>query len=216
MSKNQRLASGRIRAVIFDYGQVLCSPPDDEAIGLMASSLRVAPERFRKLYAGPRKAYDSGNLTAEQYWRSLAQQAGTTLSGGEIDRLRRIDVKMWSNIREEMLRWAGELRSAGVKTAVLSNMHCDMARYVRAQTSWFANFDCIALSTELRLAKPDAAIYHYCLEQLAVAPQEALFLDDREPNVAAAEALGMKGILAQGTSQIREELQAMGFAPLPA
>jgi len=182
----------------------------------MASLLGVTPERFGQLYAVSRTAYDSGDLTAEQYWALLADEAGATLTREQVDQLRNIDVKMWSNIRESMLRWAAALRSNGIKTAVLSNMHGDMAHYVRTQTSWLANFDCIALSTELRLAKPDPAIYHYCLERLAVAPHEALFLDDREQNVAAAQALGMKGIVAKGTSQIREKLQAMGFFPLPA
>lgn len=216
MSGNHENSSSPIRAVIFDYGQVLCSPPDDQAIGLMASLLGVTPERFGQLYAVLRKDYDIGDLTAEQYWALLADQAGTTLAREQVDQLRKIDVKMWGNIRESMLRWAAALRSNGIKTAVLSNMHGDMAHYVRTQTSWLANFDCIALSTELRLAKPDAAIYHYCLERLGVAPHEALFLDDREQNVAAAQALGMKGIVAKSTSQIREELQAMGFLPLPA
>jgi len=49
-----------------------------------------------------------------------------------------------------------------------------------------------------------------------VAPREALFLDDREANVRAAEALGITGIVARNTCQIRKDLQAIGFSPLPS
>ena len=58
-------------------------------------------------------------------------------------------------------------------------------------------------------------VYHR-LEHLAVAPDEALFLDDREANVRAAEALGIAGIVARNTAQIRRDLQAIGFSPLPS
>jgi len=190
--------------------------PSAEALGSMAAMLGVTAERFRRLYAARRKAYDRADLTPSEYWGGMAAEAGTGLGPEEVDRLRKIDVEMWSEVREDMLRWVLELRSSGVKTAMLSNMHRDMARHVRAECDWLANFDCVALSSELRLVKPDAGIYQYCLERLSVAPREALFLDDREANVRAAEALGITGIVARNTCQIRKDLQAIGFSPLPS
>jgi len=216
MPGNHQQPSSPIRAVIFDYGEVLSLAPSAEALGSMAAMLGVTAERFRRLYAARRKAYDRADLTPSEYWEGMAAEAGTGLGPEEVDRLRKIDVEMWSEVREDMLRWVLELRSSGVKTAMLSNMHRDMARHVRAECDWMANFDCVALSSELRLVKPDAGIYQYCLERLSVAPREALFLDDREANVRAAEALGITGIVARNTCQIRKDLQAIGFSPLPS
>lgn len=216
MPRSRQQLLSPIRAVMFDYGEVLSSAPSAQALGLMAAMLGVPAEHFRKLYAAQRKAYDRADLTPSEYWTGMAAAAGTTLGPEEVDRLRKIDVEMWSNVRENMLRWVLELRSSGVKTAVLSNMHRDMARHVRAKCDWLADFDCVALSSELRLVKPDAEIYQYCLQQLAVAAGDALFLDDREANVRAAEALGITGIVARNTGQIRRDLQAIGFTPLPS
>src|SRR6516165_7226731 len=216
MPGNHQQPSSPIRAVIFDYGEVLSLAPSAEALGSMAAMLGVTAERFRRLYAARRKAYDRADLTPSEYWEGMAAEAGTGLGPEEVDRLRKIDVEMWSEVREDMLRWVLELRSSGVKTAMLSNMHRDMARHVRAECDWLANFVCVALSSELRLVKPDAGIYQYCLERLSVAPREALFLDDREANVRAAEALGITGIVARNTCQIRKDLQAIGFSPLPS
>lgn len=216
MPGNHQQPSSPIRAVIFDYGEVLSLAPSAEALGSMAAMLGVTAERFRRLYAARRKAYDRADLTPSEYWTGMAAEAGTGLGPEEVDRLRKIDVEMWSEVREDMLRWVLELRSSGVKTAMLSNMHRDMARHVRAECDWLANFDCVALSSELRLVKPDAGIYQYCLGRLSVAPGEALFLDDREANVRAAEALGITGIVARNTCQIRKDLQAIGFSPLPS
>jgi 2-haloacid dehalogenase len=57
------------------------------------------------------------------------------------------------------------------------------------------------------MTKPDPRIYHLILEELAVQPAEALFVDDYPRNVEAALALGMKAIRFTGTSALREDLQ---------
>jgi putative hydrolase of the HAD superfamily len=44
------------------------------------------------------------------------------------------------------------------------------------------------------MAKPDAAIYRHAAEGLGVRPEEILFVDDREENVAGARAVGMVAI----------------------
>jgi FMN phosphatase YigB (HAD superfamily) len=46
-------------------------------------------------------------------------------------------------------------------------------------------------------------------------PSDALFLDDREINVQAARALGINAIRFQSMTQLRNELQAVGFTTLP-
>ena len=61
-----------IRAVIFDYGEVLSSAPDPNVVTSMAGILGVNQERFRQLYASLRHAYDRGDMTASEYWTKLA------------------------------------------------------------------------------------------------------------------------------------------------
>ncbi len=205
-----------IRAVILDYGEVLSHPPDRGAIAVMAGVLAVPVERFLRLYGSHRYPYDRGDLSGEQYWLALAAEAGVSLTSEQIDHLRQTDVAMWSNLNPVMLRWAGELRQSGIRTAVLSNMHQDMVAFARAQFEWLASFDCMVLSSELRMAKPDAEIFHYCLHCLEVQAHEALFVDDREPNVQAARALGIVALCANSPDSLRKQLQLMGWpAPLP-
>lgn len=52
-------------------------------------------------------------------------------------------------------------------------------------------FDATVISHQVRLRKPNAAIFHLACERLGVAPEDAVFVDDLEPNVLAARALGM-------------------------
>ena len=204
-----------IRAVILDYGDVISQSPDPAAIAAMAAMLGLAEDRFRQIYASLRHRYDRGDISPHQYWTEMARAAGAELSTSQVEHLREIDLAMWSRLNLSVLRWAGELRAAGMKTAVLSNMHDDMVQKIRKDPTWAGLFDCLTLSSAIHIAKPDAGIFLHCLDCLKVAPHEALFVDDREPNVQAAQAIGIRGIVAASPAQLRAELEAIGFTPLP-
>ena len=201
--------------MILDYGDVISQSPDPAAMAAMASMFSVAEDRFRQLYGSLRHAYDRGDVSAHQYWTEIARAAGAELRASQVEQLREIDLAMWSRLNLSVLRWAVQLRSTGRKTAVLSNMHDDMVQKVRKDPMWAETFDCLTLSSAIRIAKPDAGIFVHCLECLNVAPCEALFVDDREPNVQAAQALGIRGIVAASPAQLRAQLEVMGFTPLP-
>jgi putative hydrolase of the HAD superfamily len=94
-------------------------------------------------------------------------------------------------------------------------MHDDMVQKIRKDPKWAETFDCLTLSSAVHMAKPDAGIFTYCLECLNVAPHGALFVDDREANVQAAQAMGIRGIVAASPRQLRAQLEAIGFTPLP-
>src|SRR5262249_53572306 len=56
-------------------------------------------------------------------------------------------------------------------------------------------FDEIVDSSEVGLRKPDPAIYRLTAQRLDTTPEACLFLDDHPVNVAAAESVGMTGLL---------------------
>jgi len=88
-------------------------------------------------------------------------------------------------------------------------------QHARRNFAWLKNFDWVTFSAEVRLIKPEPAIYEHTLRGLGVRPSDALFLDDREINVQAARALGINAIRFQSMTQLRSELQIVGFTTLP-
>jgi putative hydrolase of the HAD superfamily len=73
-------------------------------------------------------------------------------------------------------------------------------------------FQVIVDSSEVRMRKPNPAIFRHALERLGgVAPQECLFLDDAASNVEAAERLGMRGVLVRG--DLADALAALDALP---
>jgi putative hydrolase of the HAD superfamily len=208
-------ASPKLRAVILDYGEVLCFLPTPNAIARMARIFRINPQSFLPIYTASRGPYDRGDLLPEEYWHAFASQAGVMLSGDLIEELRRWDVEMWSRTNDPMIRWLKNLRSAGLKTAILSNMPSDMVIHVRRNFPWMKDFYHQIFSAEVRRSKPEPAIYEHSLHALNVPASEILFVDDRDANLEQARASGMRGIRFQSVQQLRDDLQALGFHVLP-
>jgi putative hydrolase of the HAD superfamily len=204
-----------IRAMILDFGEVLCFRPEPAAMGRMAKMFRIAPERFLEYYIPTRGPYDQGLMTPQEYWMEFARGAGVTIEPGLIDELRKMDTVMWSRINVEMTDWLEKLHEAGFVTALLSNMQEDMAAYTRKNFDWLRYFDHHLFSYELRLIKPDPEIFRRTIERIGVRPEEALLVDDREANVEAARAVGLRAIQFESTEQLRSQLQGMGFEILP-
>jgi putative hydrolase of the HAD superfamily len=111
-----------------------------------------------------------------------------------------------------MLEWAFALQKAGVKTAILSNMGDVNLAYMRKNFDWLSGFAYLTWSCELLTAKPDPAIYRHTLDNLGVAPQEAIFIDDIPANIAAARALGIDGILFTTVEQLRRRLHIIALS----
>jgi putative hydrolase of the HAD superfamily len=69
----------------------------------------------------------------------------------------------------------------------------------------------VALSScYLGLRKPDPEIYERALEILCRPAERILLIDDRQENVTAAEASGMKAILFENSGALRLDLESLG------
>lgn len=69
----------------------------------------------------------------------------------------------------------------------------------------------VVVSGEVRLAKPDPAIYRLVAERAGMPLDRLVFIDDSADNVAAAAALGMHAIQFTGAEQLRGDLVALGL-----
>ena len=202
-----------LSAVIFDYGNVLSDVQASSDVDAMAVVLKLDRVRFQEAYWQFRVAYDEAALTPESYWHSVADFAGRTIEAGQLTELRRMDIQSWMRPNPPMVRWAQQLREAGIKTAVLSNMPSDLVEYLRGPESWLPAFDQKTFSCETHCSKPAPEIYRHSLDGLGVAPAKALFLDDREPNVEGAQQLGMHGLLFTNVAAAIAELKGRYLLP---
>ncbi len=163
---------------------------------------------FEAAFWKPRLKYDAGLLEPVEYWRTVMDAAGVPLDESRVPDLVQHEVGFWKRFDERALGWNDRLRAGGIRTGMLSNLPRVLGEELRAATGLFGHFDHLTLSYELRVAKPEAAIYRHAVEGLGVEPGEALFLDDKAVNVEGARAVGLPAELFTSW----EEFVATGVA----
>jgi putative hydrolase of the HAD superfamily len=207
-----------LRAVVFDYGMVLTGQPDAAAYGQLLRITGLTKERLDGFYWADRDAYDQGKLTGFGFWEKIVGDAGLTLSKAELDELNLWDARMWTTENAAMLAWQLQVKERGFLTGILSNMGDNVLKNMERTFDWLPRFDVLVWSFQLKMAKPDAAIYRHLLKELGTRAEETLFIDDRAENIVAAEALGIKGLLFTTVERLRADLIAQGLdtvLPLP-
>jgi putative hydrolase of the HAD superfamily len=198
---------------------VLTGQPNVQAHDAMVRMTGLTVERFEELYWADRHAYDEGKLTGTTFWQKLARDGGLALSAEQIEELNRLDGVYWTTQNPAMVAWQGQLKAAGLRTGILSNMGDTVLASIEREFAWLANFDVLVWSFQLGMAKPDPAIYQYILEKLGTEAEETLFIDDKRVNIEAARALGMVGVEFTTIEKLRTDLLAAGFEgmlPIPA
>lgn len=179
---------------IFDYGRVLVFDQSEEDQAGMAEVAKIPREQFTDLYWADRIEYDKGSVSGAEYWEQIARAAGVKLDASQIQDLTDRDTESWMKYDPVMWDWIAELRRAGKRVAMLSNMPADLGLALRSKTDRLSVFDHVTLSCDVGAVKPDAVIYEQCLDGIGTAPERTLFLDDRIANVQGAEVLGMRAI----------------------
>jgi putative hydrolase of the HAD superfamily len=196
--------------IIFDYGNVLSQSQPIADVQAMATILDLPISQFTELYWRFRIPYDAGSLDSDAYWDTVASRP---LTPDKLSALIEIDSRSWSHPEPVMAQWARDVRTAGLRTAILSNMPVPVRDYI-LRCSWLPEFDARTFSCEVGMCKPAPEIYRDCLDKLGVKPSEVLFLDDRESNVRAAETLGLHAILFTTPAKAAQEMERSFALPI--
>ena len=199
---------------MLDYDLVLCQSPREEHVDRMATAFGVDRPAFWRLYEQNRGPLDKGELTPAAYWKSLARDAGTKVDAFTMERLQDLDIDMWDTLEQPLLEWVQTLQANGYKTALLSNSHPRFVAHLRRNRPWLRYFDVCVFSSEVRLIKPDPAIFRYTLDKLGIDAPAVLFIDDRFSNVSVARSLGIESIKFTSLVQLNRQLKDAGFSHL--
>jgi putative hydrolase of the HAD superfamily len=193
-----------IRAIIFDFGGVLSIEPGLLRFGdLYAKKLGGNPEEFKRAICDNWDKAVVNEISSKEFWENLAGVLKT-----DAETMRK-DFMHDLGVRQEGLELARELKK-GYKLAMLSNQIEDWLEEVIEKHKMREVFDVIVTSYESRLAKPDIRIFKETVEKLGVKPEECVYIDDMEKNIAPAEELGMKMILFKDLEQLKKELKGLG------
>jgi epoxide hydrolase-like predicted phosphatase len=195
-----------IKAVIFDLGGVLVRTEFPEVRRQLEQRLGFEPGTVGRTIWGSKdwEQAQIGVLSYEEYWTSVGATLGLS-SPHEIAEFRR-EYFSADRVDQELVRLIEGLR-ARYKIGLLSNAPDKLGVWLEDDWGIKHLFDAIVYSADVGMVKPDPRIYQLTLDQLAVEPSEAVFVDDYPRNIEAALALGMKAIRFTSTKALKEDLK---------
>lgn len=189
-----------ITTVVFDFGGVLITPITDHLAVIAERHGVTLPQLFEVLLGPhdrstedhPWHRAERGELAIAEIMSHLepwATEAGIVLDGDEIDLILAAEF----HLRERVVAAIAALRSAGYRTALLTNSFKEF-RPILEQRVDMSVFDVIVDSSEVGVRKPDPAIYALTTERVGCAPSEVLYVDDFIGNIEGARLAGWNAV----------------------
>lgn len=120
-------------------------------------------------------------------------------------------IEMIRGANDEVVAIMEALRTRGYPIYSITNFN-DVTYRIAAERFDFLNrFDGVIVSGDVRLLKPDPAIYQLLLDRYGLRASALYFTDDRADNVEAARALGFQSDVFTSAAQLRADLERRGI-----
>jgi putative hydrolase of the HAD superfamily len=196
-----------IKAVIFDMVSVLLVPIKGTYESLLAERLGIDEKITADIVNDPQhKRWDLDEISDDEYYTHLLNNLNLPIElKSELERFEIEDFY----IDPILLEFIHYLHN-NYKTALLTNFPAHLHTHMKTKWTTGGVFDHIIASCDVKLLKPDPRMYQLALSDLDCKPAEAIFIDDREVNTKAAEALGISSVLYQnrdeGIKEIKQKL----------
>ncbi|MBL8793060.1 MAG: HAD family phosphatase [Planctomycetia bacterium] len=197
-----------IRTIIFDFGNVIGFFDHRRATRRIAEQTGLPEELLFQtlLDFDLEDPFEAGLLTSAEVFTRLRATWGTTTPDELLDET--LSDIFWPNpeICDLVPRLRGRYRLLlGSNT---NELHA--RRFRREFAEVLGHLDELVLSFEIGARKPRPAFFEHCHRRAGCAPDECLFIDDLEANIAGAKAVGLQGVVYRHGEQFPERLRALG------
>lgn len=198
-----------IKSVVFDMGGVFVElGPITEVIG--DQDLTVAEFWSKWLKSPVVRRFERGGCSPSEFGDELVEEFELTMSGQEfVTRFAAWPRGLFVGAAELI----AELKATNMELSVLSNTN--ELHWTTQQDHELVQemFDHEFTSYVVGMVKPDAEIFEHVVSVLGHQPGQVLFLDDNQPNVDGAIAVGMQARLTRGVEELRSALVDVGLLP---
>jgi putative hydrolase of the HAD superfamily len=199
-----------IKAVIFDYGNVISLPQSFEPFTQMEKLTGVPAGIFESVYDRYREGFDLGEYDGARMYAMLMEAEGyheLARNGALMKTVAELDMRTWRDVDDAVVEWVSAVKKRGFKLGILSNMPAEFLVNYEREITPFALADYACFSCRVKLIKPQKEIYTHTLDKLGVGAHEAVFFDDMQENIDAANALGIHALLWTGLEKAKEDLR---------
>ncbi|MES2471121.1 MAG: HAD family phosphatase [Patescibacteria group bacterium] len=145
------------------------------------------------------KARQPGAGKTFDYWAPALKEWGVKLTEEEL-------WDYWfgvEKVSDEMVRFAKELRSQGIKVFILSNNFKERSAYYGNYPWVHEAADKIYFSWQTGFVKPDVRAWTSILEEHDLKPEDCIYFDDLDKNLKAAESVGIKSHMFKDEADLK-------------
>jgi glucose-1-phosphatase len=199
-----------IKAIIFDFGNVICHFTNDILRQKIAKlSGKTVDEIKRLIYqdSDVLKRYESGEITSQDFYEELCQICGINIPYQDLKTIYSKDKYTRVSGTKELIE---KLRK-NYKVSLLSNTSEWDWDYMIQVAPEILTFETITTSFGAGAMKPSLIIYQDALKKLNLKAEECVFTDDIEEYVVAAKNLGFKAFQFTTAAQLEEDLKNIGI-----
>lgn len=194
-----------VKNIIFDMGRVLLKFDPYVSLDTYCDNQQDKEILYKELFEGPEWIMgDEGKITNGQRYELVKERVPERLH-----RALKLVVENWVMCMEPVegaQDFYKLVKENGFKTYVLSNA-CNRFYGYFPRFYDLNSFQGVVVSSDVKMIKPNPAIYEYILKTYDLKPEECLFIDDVEANVEAAKKAGIKGFLFKNNyEELKESL----------
>lgn len=193
--------------VIFDLGRVLFHWEPRQIVAQLYAEPRLQSTIRQAVFEHPDwQEMDRGVLTEAAAIDRFCQR--TDRPAPELRRLMQVARASLTPIAET---WGlvDELAGRGIPLYCLSNMASPTFADLKQRYDYWDVFRGIVISGEVKMIKPERAIFEHIRDLYALTPSSTVFVDDLQANIAAAKDVGFHAILFTAAATCRSELAAI-------
>jgi glucose-1-phosphatase len=150
--------------------------------------------------------FDTGRLTADAFYRSVADRLALSLSFEEF-------AACWNTGFEENLEVTALIRrlQGRYRLMLLSNTNELHYSHLKPRLPVLTLMERTFLSFELGMRKPDRALYEQVIKAAGVVPEHMVYIDDIAAYTQAAADAGMQTITFESAGQVELALRERGM-----
>ncbi len=193
-----------IKAVIFDFGDVLTIPGNTlKILRKYKQHLKISPEEALEKVYGSNHLPElmRGNITLNEFNKFVRNVQGIDEKVNE-----KISREMRDNLQlnPDVISIVKQLQK--YKLAILSDHIKGIFEHQVERLELTKYFDLIIFSAEHGVLKADGELFDILLTRLKLEPRECVFIDDLEKNIKVADKKGFATIHFKDAKQLKQEL----------
>lgn len=199
-----------IRHIVFDIGRVLVHYDPHLAFEALIPERTAREAFFAEVCTHDWNIeQDRGRGWAEAEAEAIARHPDKA----ELIRAFRLrHTMMISHAYDESVAILRALIAADRDVTMLTNFASDTFRETQARFPFLSESRGVTVSGDIRLIKPDRAIFDHHAETFGLTPAATLFIDDSAANVAGAQEAGWQAVLFTSAAQLRADLESRGIS----